>query len=119
MGDIDRNPVKRVVQEDTARLVAFHQPGYVDRFAGVPTSNVEGRNQIYDRLPMGSSKNTTFHYTTEAADSLQALCNDVGSLLSDLEQDCMLLNNDIGVLKKHVPLLTQTQLNRFELLYAA
>jgi hypothetical protein len=101
-----------VARENAAKLVAFHQPGYVDRFTDVLTRNEEKRKQIHDGLPVGWSKSTAFHYTTRTADSLQALCNDVGSLLSDLEQDCMLLNNDIGVLKKYVPIFTQTKLNR-------
>jgi len=107
MGDIDKKRVTRVAQEDAAKLVAFHQPGYVDRFTDVLTRNEEKRKQIYDRLPVGWSKGTAFHYTRQTAESLQALCNDVDSLISNLELDCMSLNNDIRVLKKYVGLLAR------------
>jgi len=102
MASIDKKHVTRVAQEDAAKLVAFHQPGYVDKFTDSLTRNEEKQKQIYDRLPVGWSKGTAFHYTTRTADSLRALCNDVGSLLSNLELDCMSLKNDIGVLKKYV-----------------
>jgi hypothetical protein len=106
-GDIDKKRVTRMAQEDAAKLVAFHQPGYVDRFADVLTRNEEKLKQIYDRVPTGLSKSTGFHYTTRTADSLRALCNDVDVLLSHLEQECTLLKNDIGVLKKYVGLLAR------------
>lgn len=102
MGDVDKKRVTRMSQEDAAKLTAFHQPGYIDRFAGVLRRNEEKRRQICDRLPEGFSKSAAFHYTRRTADSLQALCNDVGILLSNLEQECILLKNDIGVLKKYV-----------------
>jgi hypothetical protein len=104
---VDEKRVTRVSQEDAANLVAFHQPGYVDRFASVLRSNEEKLGQIFDRLPIGLSKNTPSHYTTRTSDSLRALCNDVGALLSNLEQECMLLENDVSVLKKYVGLLAR------------
>jgi len=107
IGDIDKKRVTRVAEEDAAKLVAFHQPGYADRFTDVITCNDVKRKQIYDRLPMGWPKCTAFHYTRHTADSLQSLCSDVDSLISNLEQDCMSLNNDIRVLKKYVGLLAR------------
>ncbi len=104
---VDNKRITRMSQEDVAKLIAFHQPGYVDRFAGVLRSNEENRRQIYDGLPVGLSKSTASHYTTGTPDSLRALCNDVGALLSNLEQECTSLKNDIGVLKKHVGLLAR------------
>lgn len=104
---VDKKRVTRMSQEDAAKLIAFHQPGYVDRFAGALTSNEEKSRQIYDRLPVGLSKSTASHYTTRTTDSLRALSNDVGALLSNLEQECMLLKNDIAVLKKYVGLLAR------------
>jgi len=107
MGKIDKKRVTRVAHEDAAKLVAFHQPGYVDRFTDVLTRNEEKRNQLYERLPMNWSKGTAFHYTRHTADSLQALRIDVDSLISNLEQDCMSLNDDISVLKKYLGLLAR------------
>jgi uncharacterized protein YeeX (DUF496 family) len=104
---VDRKHTTRMSQEDTARLIAVHQPGYVDRFAAVLRSNEEKRRQIRDRLPVGLSKGTASHYTTRTTDSLRALCNDVGALLSNLEQEYILLKNDVGVLKKHVGVLVR------------
>ena len=107
MGDIDKKRVTRVAQEDAAKLAAFHQPGYVDRFADVLTRNEEKRKQIYDRLPVGWPKGTAFHYARRMADSLQALCDDIDVLMSNLEQECTLLKNDVGVLQKYVGLLAR------------
>lgn len=105
--DVDKRRITRTSQEDAAKLIAFHQPGYVDRFAGVLRRNEEKHRQICDRFPAGLSKNTAFHYTTRTVDSLQELSNDIGDLLSNLEQEYILLKNDAGVLKKYVGLLVR------------
>lgn len=107
MGDIDKKRITRVSQEDAAKLVAFHQAGYVDRFTDVLRRNEEKQKQIYDRLPVGWPKGTAFHYTRRMADSLQALCDDIDVLMSNLEQECTLLKNDVGVLQKYVGLLAR------------
>ena len=104
---VDKKHITRMSQEDALKVIAFHQPGYVDRFAGVLRNNEEKRRQIYDRLPIGLSKRSASHYTTRTSDSLRTLCNDVGDLLSNLEQESMLLKNDIAVLKKYVGLLAR------------
>jgi hypothetical protein len=104
---VDRKQIARMSQEDAARLVAIHQPGYADRLATVLRSNEEKCGQIHDRLPVGLSKSTASHYTTRTADSLRALCSDVGALLSNLEQEYILLKNDVGVLKKYVGVLVR------------
>lgn len=104
---VDKKRVTRVSQEDAAKLIAFHQPGYVDRFAGVLRSNEDERRQIYDRLPLGLPGSPVSHYTARTRDSLRALCNDVGALLSSLEQECMSLKSDNAILKKYVGLFSR------------
>ena len=101
MDYVDRKRINRTSQEDAAKLIALHQPGYVDGFAGVLRRNEEKRKQICDRFPMGLAKNTTFHYTAWTADSLQALCKDIDDLLANLEQEYIRLKNDASVLKKY------------------
>ena len=104
---VDKKRVTRVSQEDAAKLIAFHQPGYVDRFADVLRSNEDKRREIYDRLPLGLPASPVSHYTTRTTDSLRALCNDARVLLSNLEQECMLLKNDNAILKKYVGLFSR------------
>ena len=104
---VDRKHVTRMPQEDATKMITFHQPGYVDRFAGVLRSNEERHKQIYDNLHVGLSKSNHCHYTKQTTDSLRPLYKDVDALLSGLEQECMLLQKDIAVLKKHIGFLNK------------
>jgi len=99
---VDRDRTTRMSQENAARIIAIHQPGYFDRFENILRSNEEKCEQIYPRLPLGLSSSTASHYTTKTEGSLRLLCNDVDVLLSSLEQECLVLKNDIAVLKKYV-----------------
>lgn len=99
---VDRDRTTRMSQEDTARIIALHQPGYFDRLTSVLSSNEGKCKQIHHKLPLALSGNAASHYTTRTVDSLQSLCNEVDGLLSSLEQECVVLRNDIAVMKKHV-----------------
>jgi len=104
---VDRKHVTRMPHEDATKMIAIHQPGYVDRFAGVLRSNEERHKQIHDNLHVGLSKSIHCHYTKQTTDSLRLLYKGVDALLSSLEQECMLLKNDIAVLKKYVGFLAR------------
>jgi len=99
---VDKKRVRRMAQEDATKMIAFHQPGYTDRFATVLRSNEEKHKQSCDSLSTGLSKLTHSHYTKETTDSLRMFCENVDALLSSLEQESVLLKNDIAVLKKYV-----------------
>ncbi len=109
---LDKNWIKRIKGEDGAKIVAFHQLDYADRFATVTRSN-EGKLKEINDFCVG-----LVHYTQPRLNSLQKFDEEIDTLTSDLKREFDLLNNDVNTLRKYVGFIPKLKIKRQATLYA-
>ncbi len=103
---LDKNQSKRIISEDGAQIVTFHQLDYVERFTVVIKSNEKKLKEINDFCE------GLVHYTPPRLNSLQKFDDEIDTLISDLRMEFDLLNKDVNTLGKYVGFFYKRKVNR-------
>lgn len=108
---LDKNQSKKIRSEDGAKIVAFHQLDYAERFTAVIRNN-EGKLKEINDFCEGLS-----HYTVPRLNSLQKFDEAIDALISDLKREFDLLNNDVNTSRKYVGFIYKFKISRQATLY--
>jgi len=96
--DKDRN--RRIGKEDGAKIVAFHQLYYADKFVAVATSNEQKLKETSDYC--AELLRDTRHYGQQRLGALRALLERVDSLISSMQRELLTLHSDVSILGRYV-----------------
>ena len=103
---LDKNQNKTIREEDTPRIILFHQPNYIDEFTVVIRKNEEKLKEAND-FCVG-----LLHYTQQRLDSLRIFHEEIDALISDLKEKFALLNSDVNTLGKYVGFFYKRKVNQ-------
>ncbi|MDD4860020.1 MAG: hypothetical protein PHR56_07440 [Dehalococcoidales bacterium] len=107
---LDEHQSKRIIKEDLTKIILFHQLDYAEKFTAVASTHSERLKEV-SSVHYGFPQ-VTRHYTRQRLDSLQTLHEQIGTLVSDIEEKYALLNDDVSILRKYVNTLYQLKIHR-------
>ena len=107
---LDKNPRKKIREEDVPKVVEVHSLNYGERFVSVLRSNEKKLREV-ELLYSGWFQHSQHHYSTQRLDSLGVFHDDLHGLLSCLKRECALLKDDVAILRRCVGFLGRLKAN--------
>jgi hypothetical protein len=108
---LDRKQAKRIREEDARKIVEIHSLNYGDRFLSVLRSSEKKLEEI-ELLYTGWFEKHQGHYSKQKLKSLEGFYSDLGSLLSGLEGESVVLRDDVAVMRRCFSFFDRVRINR-------